>query len=187
MTGYRRLGLCPSGDADYCDDPDFQIDKDSVTKLLETWKRGRKQLDLFWKIWKGEYLLSMREKFLLIHKQPRTSYSGEPKEGDTVIVKDDKLPRSSWKLGKILKLIRSQDLKVRVAQIQLPGHSTKTRAINYLFPLELKEVSPQLQLYKASQDGLNEELCLITFSSSSWECYGVQAGLYNYIVFINKL
>jgi len=76
-------------------------------------------------------------------------------------VKDDKLPRSSWKLGKILKLISSRDLKVRVAQIQLPGHSTITRAINYIFPLELKEVSPQLQPYKALQDGLNEELCLI--------------------------
>ena len=74
--------------------------------------------------------LSLRERILLIHKQPRTSYSGEPKEGDIVIVKDDKLPRSSWKLGKILKLISSRDLKVTVAHIQLPGHNTITRAIS---------------------------------------------------------
>ena len=97
--------------------------------------------DLFWKIWKGEYLLSLREKITLIHKQLRTSYSGKPKEGDIVIVKDDKHPRSSWKLGKILKLISSRDLKVTVAQIHLPGHSTITRAINYFFPIRIKSIT----------------------------------------------
>jgi len=74
----------------------------------------------------------------------------------------------------VLKLITSKDSKVRAAEIQLPGHTTVTRAVNYLFPLELNEVSTQPR--KALQNGLNNELCLITFSFS-WECRGVQAGL----------
>ena len=88
LMGYRKLGLCPSaGDSDYCDDPaNFQISKDSVTNL-ETWKKGRKELDLFWKIWKDEYLLSLREKISLVHKQSeKTGSWGVPKEGDVVSV-----------------------------------------------------------------------------------------------------
>ena len=77
----------------------------------------------------------------MFHKQPKTSHLGEPKEGDVVIIKDEKLPRSSWKLDKVLKLVESKGMKVRAAEIQLPGHSTVTIAIYYLFPLQLKEVS----------------------------------------------
>jgi len=118
----------------------------------------------------------LRERIPLLHKQSKTSHLGVPKEGDVVIVKDDRLPRSSWKLGKVLKCITSKDSKVREAKIQLPGHTTVTTAVNYLFSLELNEVSTQPR--KVLQNGLNNELCLFTFSFS-WECRGVQAGLDN--------
>ena len=65
---------------DYCDDPDFQIGKESVTKLLETWKKGRKLSKLFRKIWKDEDVLSVRERIPLFYKQPKTSHLGEPKK-----------------------------------------------------------------------------------------------------------
>ena len=35
LNGYQKLCLCPSGDSDYCDDSNFQISKDSITKLLD--------------------------------------------------------------------------------------------------------------------------------------------------------
>ena len=64
----RKLGLCNSSNADYHCDEDFQPNKDSVTELIEMWKKGQKQLDLFWKMWQEEYLLSLREKLAVEHK-----------------------------------------------------------------------------------------------------------------------
>ena len=46
----RKLGLCNSSDADYHYDEDYQLNQDSVTKLIKMWKRGQKQLYLFWKM-----------------------------------------------------------------------------------------------------------------------------------------
>ena len=44
-------------------DPNFRLkEPSSAEKLLETWKKGQKHLEHFWKIWKDDYLLSLREK-----------------------------------------------------------------------------------------------------------------------------
>ena len=40
LMGCRKLGLCPSGNSDYSDDPDFQFNNNSVEKRLETWKKA---------------------------------------------------------------------------------------------------------------------------------------------------
>ena len=93
-----KLGLCNSSDTDYHCDEDFQPSKDSATKLIEIWKKGQKQVGLFWKVWKEEYLVSLREKLPLEHKHPKSQSLMEPKEGSIVIVKDNNLPRSTWKL-----------------------------------------------------------------------------------------
>jgi len=64
----------------------------------------------------------------------------------------------------VLKLVESKDTKVRTAEIQLPGHSTVTKMINHLFPLKLKEaLSVQSQPRNGLREGLNTELCLISF------------------------
>ena len=84
-------------------------------------EKGQKQVDLFWKVWKEEYLVSLREKLPLEHKHPKSQSLMEPKEGSIVIVKDNNLPRSTWKLGRILCLIPSSDSRVRSAEILLPG------------------------------------------------------------------
>ena len=63
----------------------------------------------------------------------------EPIQGSTVIVKDDNLPRSSWKLGKILQLIPGRDSEILSAEVQLAGHYFITRSVNHLYPLQLPE------------------------------------------------
>ena len=88
-------------------------------------------------MWQEEYLLSLREKLPLEHRQARSQHLMEPKEGSIIIVKDKNLPRSNWKLGRILCLIPSSDFKVRSAEILLPGQSIISQAINYLYPLEI--------------------------------------------------
>jgi len=52
----RKLGL-PATVDNYYQDKDYQPKRDTTTQLLETWKRGQKYLDLFWKVWREEYLL----------------------------------------------------------------------------------------------------------------------------------
>ena len=101
LESNRKLGFYSSSDGDY-NDVDFHIHENSTIKLIENRKKGQKHLDLFWKVWKDEYLLSLRERIPLVHKQSKTYCDKEPIEGTIVIVKDNNLPRSSWKLGKIV-------------------------------------------------------------------------------------
>ena len=61
LVSSRKLGLYSSSDGDY-NDVDFHIHEDSTIKLIENWKKGQKHLDLFWKVWKDEYLLSLKGK-----------------------------------------------------------------------------------------------------------------------------
>ena len=49
MATNRKLGLCNSTDADYHYDEDYQPNKDSVTKLIEMWKKVRSNLTCFGK------------------------------------------------------------------------------------------------------------------------------------------
>lgn len=79
--------------------------------------------------------MSLREKIPLKHKP---SCYTEPIEGSIVIVKDDNLPRSAWKIGQIIRLITSRDFKIRSAEVQLPSQNIISRPINHLYPLELR-------------------------------------------------
>ena len=128
----RKLGLCTMEDIEYHEDEDFQPNRDSVTKLIESWKKGQRHLDLFWRFWKEEYLMSLRERLPLIHKAHKICHSKEPKEGEIVIVKEDNVPRSSWKLGRVTRLILGRDSKIRSVEIQLSSKNTICRAINYV-------------------------------------------------------
>ena len=165
MATNRKLGLCNSSDADYHYDEDYQPNKDSVTKLIDLWKKGQKQLDMFWNMWQEEYLLSLREKLPLEHKQTRFSHLMKPKEGIIVIVKDKSLPRSNWKVGRILHLIPSSDSRVRSAELQLPEESVISGAINHLYPLELppSDQGQSTEAHKIIYDSLTDDCSAILF------------------------
>ena len=81
--------------------------------------------------------MSLRERLPLVHKNSKAHHLRESKEGDIVIVKENNLPRSNWKLGKIIHLVLGRDSKVQSAEILLPSRTVISRAINYLYPLEL--------------------------------------------------
>ena len=133
MATSKKFKLCNSSKAaDYYCVKDYQPTDDSATKLIEICKR-QKQLDLFWKVWQERYLQNLREKLPLEHKQARFENLIEPKEGSIVIVKNKSVTRSNWKLGKILCLIPSNDIEVRVVEILRLGQSTIPLAINYYY------------------------------------------------------
>ncbi|VDP19340.1 unnamed protein product [Heligmosomoides polygyrus] len=55
-------------------------------------------LDSFWDIWHSDYLAALRERQQIPHRRKRSA-TKTPKEGDIVLMADDKLPRGQWPLG----------------------------------------------------------------------------------------
>ena len=116
-------------------DEDYQPYESTSERLLETWKKGQKLLNVFWKIWRDEYLLSLwkRTKCELKSKHKQSHFS--PGEGDVVLVKED-IPRGSWRLGKVIRLVSSRDGCIRSAKLPLPSGRIIGRPLNLLYPVE---------------------------------------------------
>lgn len=90
----------------------------------------------FWKRWRDEYLMELRA----THRNV-TQASGDPpvSVGDVVVIHDDKQPRATWKLGKVVQLIVRADGHVRGAVVRVTskedGTTTLRRPVQQLYPL----------------------------------------------------
>ena len=98
-------------------------------------------LDGFWKRWRKEYLLELRE----AHRHHKSS--GEPQltEGDIVVVHSDDQPRTFWKLGRVEKVLQGADGQQRAATVRVSKNgrtSTLDRPIQHLYPLEVIADNP---------------------------------------------
>ena len=62
--------------------------------LLNTWKKGQNLLEAFWKLWRDDYLLSLRERSQINLKPLRVEVKEIPSKGDIVQIKAN-LPRRS--------------------------------------------------------------------------------------------
>ena len=120
-------------------DPDFVERLSSAQKLLETWKKGQKHLNTFWKLWFDEYVLSLRERMQKHLKAPRVQSKAQPTKGDVVLLKESS-PRGTCKLGMIEELITSTDNEVRAATVRTASGKLLNRPLNFLYPLECSEV-----------------------------------------------
>ena len=111
-------------------------DEEHGQRLNARLKHLNYSLDSFWKRWRREYFLELRE----AHRHHRSS--GEPQlvEGDIVVVYTDNQPRSCWKLGWIERMIIGADGQKRAATVRVSNNgrtSTLTRPIQHLYPLEV--------------------------------------------------
>ena len=146
LTLNPKIGL-PVTTRDITDDMDYNPVISSAEKLLTTWKKGLKHLSSFWKIWRDDYLLSLRERQQIKLKQPRVQSPFTANIGDVVLVKDD-LPRRSWRLGRIQELIKSRDGHIRSARVLLSSNRIIGRPLSLLFPIECQDIGRK----KQSQD-----------------------------------
>ena len=72
------------------------------------------------------------------HKAVKNQIQVEPKVSEVVLIKEDKIPRGVWKLGRIERLSKGENDNIRTATVYLPNGHRVQRAINQLCPLETK-------------------------------------------------
>ena len=97
-------------------------------------------MEAFWKLWRDDYLLSLRERSQINLKSPRAEAKEIPSKGDIVQIKAS-IPRRSWKIGKIVELLPSSEGKVRAAKVLLGSESTVNRPLNLLCPIEFESTA----------------------------------------------
>ena len=129
----RRLMNLPDHLVTRCVDDYEETNGDCLSARLKYLNRS---LDSFWKRWRREYLVELRE----AHRHYRSNGEPEISEGDIVLVHSESHPRSQWKLGKVQKMLVGTDGQKRAAVVMVTNKgrkSTLTRPIQLLYPLEV--------------------------------------------------
>ncbi|VDO90680.1 unnamed protein product, partial [Heligmosomoides polygyrus] len=93
-------------------------------------------LDSFWDIWHSDYLAALRERQQIPHRRKRSA-TKTSKEGDIVLMADDKLPRGQWPLGAFKKTCYGQDNVARSATVRTSAERQLIRSLAHLYPLEI--------------------------------------------------
>jgi hypothetical protein len=92
---------------------------------------------IFWRRWKAEYVTTL---------QPRVKWAEEQrslKEGDLVLVTDERDPPLKWPLGRILKIFPGNDKTTRVANIKTVHGEYKRPCIKLrLLPIKTETYDP---------------------------------------------
>ena len=130
----RRISALPEVDSPV--DGDFGISQNDLS-------RRERHLNMilghFWKRWRAEYLLELRNAHCRVK---RATGSSLVSVGDLVLVHDEGHPRSHWKLGKIEGILTSKDGQIRGAEVRVQGKRSKKssllrRPLQLLYPLEV--------------------------------------------------
>lgn len=84
------------------------------TNRLEYWKRIYQSTQRFWNQWQSEY-------FSRLQQRPKwVSQTNTFENGQLVLLKEDNLPPSQWKLGRIIQTHPGDDGLTRVVTIKTP-------------------------------------------------------------------
>ena len=134
IIGRRVLSL--PNTVSYCDEDD-EVDL-SHEGLEWRLKHLNKTLDHFWKRWKSEYFIQLRE----CHRYSKgTDTPDKIRSGDIVVVHDEHHPRGFWKLAKVENLIKGSDKHARGAVICTHSKGAKMTVLRHplqrLYPLEI--------------------------------------------------
>ncbi|VDP59621.1 unnamed protein product, partial [Heligmosomoides polygyrus] len=122
-------------------------------ELWDTYWKMDSRVDKFWTAWQDYYLKELREFHKKNLQEGKTS-SKTPSPGEVVLVSSSILPRNSWKLGRILDVVRSEDGQIREAELRIGGGGTIRRPPNLLIPLEIRQETGQ----RSEDNPLEEEI-----------------------------
>ena len=130
----RRLLTLPEVSPVEEEDKDFD-EREDVARRRERYLS--RVLNHYWKRWKTECLVDLREYHKLETKRNNVP---EIREGDIVTIEDEnRRNRSTWRLGKVEEVKRSQDNVIRGAKIRLANGNCIERPIQKLYPLEINQ------------------------------------------------
>ena len=96
----------------------------------------------FWNRWRKENLTDLRE-----HHRSKKERHVKVSIGNVVLVHEDKVKRSNWKMGKVLELIVGKDGVVRGTKLKLINKGKPvivSRAVQKLYALEVSRVMKEL-------------------------------------------
>lgn len=120
----RRLNVNPSSEEN--NDVSSHVRYKYVNELMNN----------LWTRFNTDYLSELRERHKLTSKrQSRELINVE----DVVLIKDDKLSRSKWKIGVVESVQLSKDEQIRVATVRTRSNGKNLllkRAVNLLYPVE---------------------------------------------------
>lgn len=135
LCGHRVLSLPDPASQE--DTLDCTATRDDLTRRM---RHLSKVLADFWKRWRSEYLLELRD--MHRHFRPAKGVTSGISVGDIVVIHDENLPRGLWRLGKVEELMTGTDGNVRCATVKVAsrGHGTRSikRPLPRLYPLELR-------------------------------------------------
>ncbi|XP_075158038.1 uncharacterized protein LOC142231308 [Haematobia irritans] len=80
--------------------------------LINRWQRLKVLQMHFAKRWKNEYISELQRRYKWKVSQKNLN------ENDLVVVKDDNLPPTEWKLGRVVRVFSGNDSRVRVAELR---------------------------------------------------------------------
>ncbi len=134
LCGHRVLSLPDPVRVE--DTPDCTTTRDNLTRRMH---HLSKILTDFWKRWRSEYLLKLRD----MHRyfKPVRGVDSGINVGDIVVIHDERLPRGLWRMGKVEELLVGADGSVRCAMIKISSRDRSPifvkRPLQRLYPLEL--------------------------------------------------
>ena len=134
-------------------DGDFEV---SPTQLNRQMKHLNNTLNQFWRRWREEFLVGLRESHRW--KQKEASSQSPISVGDLIVVHDEGLPRGFWKLARVESVIAGRDGKVRGATVRLPTKNRQPvllrRPLRLLYPLEVRSQEEATVTEASTGDGV---------------------------------
>lgn len=89
------------------------------TNRLAYWQRIYQTTERFWRQWQSEYLVRLQQRPKWATASPNVQV------GELVLLKEDNLPPSQWKLARITEVHKGADDQIRVVTIKTPTSTLK--------------------------------------------------------------
>ena len=139
MTG-RRLMSLPDGPYNTELSADVSLATSDISRRMY---HLNTVLEHFWKQWKREYLLELRESHRHANRPPKKSHCSPIAVGDMVLVHEDSKPRGFWKIAKVESLTTGTDGLTRGAVVKVASSAGRPtmlrRPLQLLYPLEVQQ------------------------------------------------
>ena len=134
ITGRRILSLPNIADGECADEV---VSQESLTKRM---KYVNSVLQHYWRRWSREYVVNLRE----FHKSKNPKNQRIVTPGEVVLVHDEKTPRQSWKIGRIIETQTSADGEVRGVKVAVVNKKGRlynlNRPVQRIYPSEIDSI-----------------------------------------------